>query len=184
MNHIASTEVTIVDVKPFEIAETLAAGKVDAIEIWEPITHEVIKNLNSNAIAWPGQADQDFYWLLVGREEVIQKKPTAIEKLLLALRQAADFMKQQPREAQVIMSKWLQVPISRLQSGKFTKRYELFLDQGLILAMEDEARWLIRNRRPNRTKVPDYLDFIAAEALSKVDPKAVSMVLPARSDEE
>ena len=101
------------------MADALAAGKVDAVLIWEPIIYEVIKKIDSQAITWPAQGGQDFYWLLVGREEVIKKKPAAIEKLLLALRQAAEFMKQQPGEAQDDHGPMAAGSPGRLQAGKY-----------------------------------------------------------------
>ena len=49
--------------------------------VWEPITYDIIKKMGHNAITWPAQGGQDFYWLLVAREEVIKKKAAALEKL-------------------------------------------------------------------------------------------------------
>ena len=54
------------------------------------------------------------------------------------------------------------------------------LDQGLLLAMEDQARWMISNKLTDRTQVPNYLNYIDAEALLKVDPKTVAWCCPAR----
>ena len=139
---------------------------------------EVVKKVGANAITWPAQGGQDLYWLLVARREVVKGNPAAIEKLMLALMEAADFMKQQPGEAQAVKARWLKVPLARLQSGKFPKRYELFLDQALILAMEDEARWMIDNKRTGQTRVPDFLDYFCATPLARIAPKAVSMVIP------
>jgi NitT/TauT family transport system substrate-binding protein len=178
LNNIALKEVKIIDVKPWDLAEVINSGKVDAVLIWEPIIYDIIKKLDSNAIVWPAQGDQDLYWLLVGREEVIKTKPAAIERLLLALMQAADFVKQQAGEAQAIMSRWLQVPVARLQTDGFPKRYELFLDQGLILAMEDEARWLMQNKLTEQTRLPDFLDYFSVDPLTKVNPKAVRIIIP------
>jgi NitT/TauT family transport system substrate-binding protein len=44
--------------------------------------------------------------------------------------------------------------------------------------MEDEARWMIQNRLTDKTQVPNYLDYLATEALGQVNPKAVRLVLP------
>jgi NitT/TauT family transport system substrate-binding protein len=183
LNQIDPSEVTIVDIKPLNLAEALATGKVDAVQIWEPIIYDVVKEIGPQAaITWPAQGGQDLYWLLLSRKELIKKNPAVIERLLLALMQAADFIKQQPKEAQVIVARWLKVPISRVQSGKFPKRYELFLDQALILAMEDEARWMIRQKLNGRKQVPDFLDYLDPEALLKADPKAVRLVLPGKGN--
>ena len=76
------------------------------------------------------------------------------------------------------MAHWTKEPVADLQAGKYPMRYELTLDQGLLLAMEDQARWMMGNKLTYQTKVPNYLDYIDAEALLKVDPKAVSMMIP------
>jgi NitT/TauT family transport system substrate-binding protein len=178
LNNIAPAEVTLVDIKPLNLAAALAAGKVDAVQIWEPIIYDIVNKIGPNAITWPAQEGQDLYWLLLGQREVIKKNPAAIEKLLLALMQAADFMKQQPGQAQVIMARWLKVPMARLQSGKFPKRYELFLDQALILAMEDEARWLINQKRTEQIRLPDFLDYFNAAPLAQIAPQAVTIIIP------
>jgi len=179
LNQIDPGQVTIVDIKPLHLAEALATGKVDAVQIWEPIIYDVVKKIGSQAaITWPAQGGQDLYWLLLCRKELIKKNPAAIKKLLLALMQAADFIRQQPGEAQAIMARWLKVPVTRLQSGKFPKRFELFLDQALILAMEDEARWLISNKRTDQTRLPDFLDYFYAAPLAQIAPKEVTIIIP------
>jgi NitT/TauT family transport system substrate-binding protein len=180
LNQIDPAEVTIVDIKPLKLAEALATGKVDAVQIWEPIIYDVVKKIGPKAVTWPAQGGQDLYWLLLCRKELIRKNPAAMERLLLTLMQAADFLKEQPEEAQAIMARWLKVPMARVQSGKFPKRYELFLDQALLLAMEDQARWMIENKLTDRKKVPNFLEDIDADLLLKTDPKAVRLVLPSK----
>ena len=180
LHHIAPDDVTVVDLKPRDLAEALASGKVDAVQIWEPIVYDVLTRSGANAVSWPAQGGQDLYWLLVGREATLRQHPAAVAKLLRALLQAADFVREHPREAQAVMARWLKVPIARVQSGKFPKRYEVFLDQGLLLAMEDEARWLIDNQRVPATRLPDFLDYFYAAPLAGVAPQAVRLVIPAK----
>lgn len=178
LNHISLKEVTVVDVKPSDLANALAAGKLDAVLVWAPVAHDVIKKAAPNAVVWPAQGGQNVYRLLVTREEYINKKPVVLEKLLGALERAAEFAKEHPDEAQAIIAHRLKVKIGDLQAGKSSINYELFLDQALLLAMEDQARWLIQNRLIDRAKVPNYLDYFHAEALSKVDPEAVRLIIP------
>ncbi len=177
-SHLSLKEVNLVDLNPLDLADALATGKVDAVTIWEPVAYDIVKKLGPNAIAWSSQGGQDYYWLLVSREEVIKKKSAAIERMLLALDQAANFMKEQPMEARAIIAKWMDIPIADLETEKFPMRYELFLGQGLILAMEDEARWMIRNQLTDQTRLPDFLDFFAARPLARVVPKAVQIIIP------
>ena len=181
LHHIGPDDVTVIDLKPRDLAEALASGKVDAVQIWEPIVYDVLARNGANAVSWPAQGSQDLYWLLVGRDDTVRENPAALAKLLRALLQAADFVREHPREAQAVMARWLQVPIERVQSGKFPKRYEVFLDQGLLLAMEDEARWLIDNRRVPATRLPDFLDYLDAAPLAGVAPQAVRLVIPVQT---
>jgi NitT/TauT family transport system substrate-binding protein len=176
--NIPLDKVTIVDVNPPDHAGTLAAGRVDAVLTWEPIIYDILKKVGNNAIQWPAQEGQDFYWLLVSREDVIKDKMVALEKLLRTLTQAANFAKNKPEEVRKIIARWTKVPLADLQADGFPIAHKLFLDQGLLLAMEDQARWMIRNKLTDKTGLPNYLDYIDAEVLAKVDPKAVRLIIP------
>jgi len=50
------------------------------------------------------------------------------------------------------------------------------LDQSLVLALEDEARWAIKNKLTSKTKVPNYLNHIHLDALKSVAPSAVTII--------
>ncbi len=52
----------------------------------------------------------------------------------------------------------------------------LSLSQVLIIAMEDEARWAIKNNLTDATEVPNYLDYIYFDALEAVKPDAVNII--------
>jgi hypothetical protein len=52
----------------------------------------------------------------------------------------------------------------------------LTLDQSLVLAMEDEARWMIENNLTADKQVPNFLDFIHEEALEAIKPQAVNII--------
>ncbi len=180
LNNIALGDVTVVDVRPGEMADALAGGKVDAVLVWAPVTDGIIKKLGNNAVVWPAQGGQNVYRLLVTREEVIRTRGAVLERLLRALDRAADFLERQPEAGKGIIAQRLQVSTADLQSGKAPINYEPFLDQGLLLAMEDQARWLIKNRLTDKSQVPNFLNYIHAEPLSHVDPKAVRLVLPGK----
>ena len=46
-------------------------------------------------------------------------------------------------------------------------RFSLTLDQSLVLAMEDEARWMIANNLTNATAVPDFRQYIYTDGTGK-----------------
>jgi hypothetical protein len=69
---------------------------------------------------------------------------------------------------------------STVRKGNDRAHDELCRDQDVLLTMEDKARWLIQNRLTDRTRVPNYHDYLYPEALRQVNPKAVRMIIPAK----
>jgi NitT/TauT family transport system substrate-binding protein len=55
-------------------------------------------------------------------------------------------------------------------------QFSLSLDQSLILAMEDEARWMIKNKLTKETNVPNFLDYIYEDGLKAVKPETVNII--------
>ena len=54
-------------------------------------------------------------------------------------------------------------------------QFAVSLDQSLILALEDEARWTAETSGSGAT-IPNFLDFIYADGLKAVQPDAVTIV--------
>jgi len=52
----------------------------------------------------------------------------------------------------------------------------LSLDQSLVLAMEDEGRWMIRNNLTRERSVPDYRNYIYTKGLEEIKPEAVNII--------
>jgi NitT/TauT family transport system substrate-binding protein len=50
------------------------------------------------------------------------------------------------------------------------------LDQSLIAAMEDEARWMIKNGLTTEKAVPDFTNYLYLDGLKAVKPEAVSII--------
>ena len=143
-------------------------GKVDAVLAWEPNSFTIFKKMGKDCITWPAQGGQDFYWLLMTCEETIEQRFSVLVKMLQALDQAAEFFQKRPTESLAIISEWTKVSLDDLQK---LKRYELVLDQGLLLAMEDQARWLIQNRLTDRTQVPDLPELYLSRGALESQPQ-------------
>ena len=170
-------DVETVDLNPTDLETALAQGKVDAVIPWDPVTYEIKTKMGDKIISWPGQCKQQRYALLVAREEIVKTRPTVLEKLLRALFQAEAFLKEHPNAKTSAIPKRLRV-VSGLKGNEFT--YNVSLGQGLLLAMEDQAAWIIENRLTTQTEIPNFMEYISPEALQKVDSKAVQLVIPSK----
>jgi NitT/TauT family transport system substrate-binding protein len=52
----------------------------------------------------------------------------------------------------------------------------LGLDQSLVIAMEDEARWMIANNLTAEKQVPNFNNYIYEDALKAMKPEAVNII--------
>jgi NitT/TauT family transport system substrate-binding protein len=55
-------------------------------------------------------------------------------------------------------------------------QFSLTLDQGLVAAMEDEARWMIANGLTTEKQIPDFLNYIYVDGLEAVKPQVVNII--------
>jgi NitT/TauT family transport system substrate-binding protein len=50
------------------------------------------------------------------------------------------------------------------------------LDQTILITLEDEARWAIREGLIDKKEIPNYLDFIYMDLLENVKPEAITII--------
>jgi NitT/TauT family transport system substrate-binding protein len=169
-------EIEIINFKPTEIVDAILKGTIDGAASFVPYSDAIRKSLGTNAMAWPIQGQQDFYMLLVARAPFIKTYPSRIERLLRALIDAEQFMKEHVTEAQKIVEERANLDHSTLISLWPKSRFEVRLDQDLLILMEHETRWAMRNKLMTGTRLPNYLDFIYIDGLEKVKPVAVTII--------
>jgi len=179
-NGLSTREVELVNLKPFAMAEALSEGQVDAVMVWEPAAYEIKKMGGDKIVSWSGQGDQPYYWLLVSTDRFIKTRPQVVERLFRGLAQAEEYIKSNHEENINILAAQVQLDPVMLKKIWPKYSYKLSFDQSLLIAMEDQARWMIKSRLSDKTQVPNYLDYIDAEALLKVDPKAVKLIIPGK----
>jgi len=169
-------EVTLVDLKPSQEAESLIKGEVDAVLIWDPYAHSIEKSLGRNAVIWPAQSGQMMYWLLIARREYITEHPELIDRLLNSFNLAEQFAISNPDKAKQIIQTRLKADEAYVERIWPNTRPALSLDQGLIIAMEDESRWMIDSNLISNRKMPYYPDYIYWQGLKKVKPSSVTVI--------
>ena len=177
LNGISIQEVTVVDLKtPAEWENAVADGVVDAIVTAQPYADLASKRLGSNAIVWPVQGGQYTSGLVVSSEEWITTHPEIVKRFLKSLAQAEEYVVRHPAETKAIMQKKLNVDASFVESAWSLDQFSLTLDQSLITAMEDQARWMIKRSLTSEKQVPDFDEYIYPDALEAVKPEAVNLI--------
>jgi NitT/TauT family transport system substrate-binding protein len=175
-NRIPKESVEIVYYPPSEIVKALLSGAADAAISWPPYTAEMGKQLGAKAANWPAQSGQDYYYALIAREGFLKRQPKMMEGFLSALSEAEEYIAKYPDRTQTLLLNRLKVDRETLLSTWSRARFRLELTQDLLVLMEREAKWAIRNKLVEKRETPNYLDFLYFQGLEKIKPEAVSIV--------
>ena len=176
LNGMKLGDVTIVNVSPSDSVGAITNGTVDAIIIWQPYAYTIENLLGDNAVIWPAQSSQLTYIVEVARNEWITQHPDLVNRFLTSLAQAQDYFDNHPGESEAIIQKKLNYTDAYMASVWPKNVFSLSLDQSLILAMEDEARWMMSNNLTNATEVPNFLNYVYVDGLETVKPNSVNVI--------
>ncbi len=178
LNGMTMQDLTVVNLKtPLEWANAVVDGSIDAVVTARAPANSARDRLGSNAVVWSAQSNRPMYALVIASDEWIKAHPELLKRFLKSLSQAEEFVIRNPTEAKNIVRKRLNFSAAYMETVWSQNQYGLSLDQSLITAMEDEARWMIKNNQPtNESLVPDFLDCIYEDALGTVKSEAVDII--------
>lgn len=176
LHGINMTDITQVDVKPSQYVEAIENGSVDAVLAWDPHTDTIIERLGPNAVVWPAQSGQLGYWNVLVRDGWAAQHPETVSRFLRSIDQAVDYSIYHPAEAKAILQKRTLFNDTYIATTLSNTQFTLSLDESLITAMEDEARWMINNNRTSVKKVPDFRDNFYLDGLKSIKPESVNII--------
>ncbi len=176
LNGLNIQDVRLVDVQPSKSIELIAGGGVEAVVTWEPYSSRLKAQLGEKAAIWPVQSSQSGYGVIICRNDWLDRHQQSVTLVLKSLARAEDYLIRHPRESQQMVKKRVSYDDAFMEIFWSENQFSVSLDHSLVLAMEDEARWLIRNHLTDAAQVPDFLDFIYVEALKAVKPAAVNII--------
>ncbi|WP_232064048.1 ABC transporter substrate-binding protein [Undibacterium sp. YM2] len=169
-------DVTMINYKPEEFADAIERGEVDAVATWEPFLNTMMTRLGDNGVIFYGKDVYESLYNVVGMRSYISAEPETIKKVLRALDQGSNYCNEMPDAARILHEAGKKTNTKEQRTAWATYRFEIGLDQGLLLALEDQARWAIKNKLTNKTEVPNYLDYIYLDGMEKVKPSAVTII--------
>jgi ABC-type nitrate/sulfonate/bicarbonate transport system substrate-binding protein len=167
--------VTLVNLKTTEYVQAIVNGTVDAVvSSVRAVVDQIQTQLGNNTVVWSAENNQPAFLLLVCRSDWATQHPDTIVRFLKSLSTAEEYIISNPASAQVIVEKYINQTITQKSWSDY--RFSLTLDQSLIVAMQNEARWLINNNLTNATQIPDFLNNIYLDGLKSVKPEAVNII--------
>lgn len=167
--------VTLVDVPPGQIAQSLADGVIDATATWQPIVSAAQLALGENAQTFTEANAYTETHLVVGRTDFFIAHPKAIEKLVRALLRAEQFNRSAPEKAMKLVADRLKIDIQVLRPIWNYFNFSVNLLQSQLITLEDEARWAMERGYANKGPVHNFLPNMYLDALLAVLSERVTV---------
>jgi ABC-type nitrate/sulfonate/bicarbonate transport system substrate-binding protein len=168
-------DVALVDIKPAEFVKAVITGDVDGLITWQPYIYRIQKEL-SEVVVWPAQSSQPVFGVLVCSRGWLVEHTDTVRRFLKSLRDAEDYLTRHPDKAMGIVQRRLNYDDAYIASVWPQHRFSLSLDQTLIVAMKDEAQWMINNSLTTEKTIPNFVNLIHLDGLKAVKPEAVNVI--------
>jgi len=176
LNNISIHQVSLIDTRASDSEKAIAGGEVEAVATWEPWVAQINRRMGKELVTLPLQSGQYAYWNLVSTPEWINIHRNTIKRLINSLVQAESYLASHPRETKEIIRKRMKFDEDYLDIIWQRYQFSLSLDQSLITAMEDEARWMIKNNLTRENTIPDFTNYIYIDGLKAIKPEAVNII--------
>jgi len=174
LNALSYEDVELVDLRPPEIVEAISNGDIDAGFTWDPYTYNIKKELGDNAISWFG--GEDFYFVLLTKEDWIESNPAAAERFIKSVLEAEDYIKDNSEEAKEFVKNRFDYESDYIDYSWPQQEFVVTLEQAMLITFEDQARWRIKNKLTEATEILNYLNYIYMDALEAVKPEAIGII--------
>ena len=168
-------DVTLSNMPPSQYMQAITNGSIEAL-LTGNFIDQIQERLGDNAVIWPTQNGQNSYYIMSCRSDWAASHPTQINRFLKSLAQAEDYMINHPNEAKAIVQKRLNYTDAYMAKIWPKNEFSLSLDQSLVVAMEDEGRWMIANNLTTAKTIPDIRDHIYTKGLREVKPESVNVI--------
>jgi NitT/TauT family transport system substrate-binding protein len=173
---LSEQDVTLSFLKAEELSDALFADNIDAFSMREPFIGQAKGLLGDNAVVFsePGLYLKTFH--VVAMQRFIQQKPERIRRIMRVLLRAERFVRENPDPAVKLVAEKLQLPESELETVWPQLNLQVSLDQGILSSLEDKARWAVKNEITDQKNIPNFLNYVYAEALKQVRPERVTII--------
>ena len=170
---LARRELRTVPLKPEEMRQAIRDRSVDAVCTWNYPLSQIERDLGiTGAVFYDREIYTETFNIAVARE-VLDGRPEAVQAFLRALIKAEQFVARQPEEAQVIVASATAVDQNLIREVWDAFNYSVRLDQTLLITLEDETRWAIKQKLTEQAVMPDYRKIIHEDSLLAIKAAAV-----------
>jgi sulfonate transport system substrate-binding protein len=168
--------VRIINSKPDEAVNSLLEGKLDAVAVWHPYVAIMKKKLAEKATIFRDEKIYTENFCVIAKDTFVRERPDAIKKVLRALIKAEEFVKNRPAESVDILAELMGTDLILAKEIMDIHDYRVTLDQSLIISIEDQTRWAVKNGLTDKVSTPNYIEYIYFDGLNSVRPESVRII--------
>ena len=175
-NRLSVSDVEMVHIRTVDLPAALKNGEVDAISVWQPYTQKAKKLLKGNAIEMPSSEIYRTTFNLAVMKGVAKEHPEILRRFLRAIDKAAAFIKKNRKISQDIIAETFKLDNGTVSAAWDDFTFRLSLDQALLVAWDEIARWAIQSNFIDKKRLPNYLNFVYLDALEAVKPESITII--------
>jgi NitT/TauT family transport system substrate-binding protein len=174
-NGVSKETLNIMDISHPELPDALKRGDVDAFAGSDFAYLRGRQLIGKQGVTFVEPGLTNHAACLTVKKEWLRANPEIAKKVLRALVKAEKELAMHPEELTALLARSLKMPVEELKSIMDDQHNKVSLDQILLLALEDEARWMQENGVVRGKPLPNYLHFIDPSILKTVNPEAIGL---------
>jgi ABC-type nitrate/sulfonate/bicarbonate transport system substrate-binding protein len=173
---LTKSDVTLVSLRPQDMAAALSSGGIDAMDTWEPHISNAEKALGAKVKELNTKGIYAETFNIVTMQDYLAANPDVMLKFLRSMLDAEKWMKANREEAISIVAKTVGMNRDDLAQiwNKFI--YQVALDKRTIDVLRNHAEWrLTSGNAPAGATMPDFSKVIFPGPLKQVAPDRVNL---------
>lgn len=151
-------------------------GRIDAVVVFQPFIVKLEAEMGDRIKVFYGEDVYAFRFLLVGKPSYIDSHPQEVRGVLRALIAANQAIRANPAQARRSVGNALNIDDATMTQLFEPENYAVSLDQAMLLALDDQTRWAMKEGLVESRPMPNYLNFMKYQDLAAVLPTAVTIV--------
>ena len=173
---LSLADVEVQSMSPQALPLALEAGEIDAATLWLPDLAMVRQRMGAQAVMIEGRDIFVYRMLIVGRTDYLDSHVAEVAQVLGAIAEATETIQAEPAQARAVIAAAIGLDPAVLQPAFAPADFQLQLDQALLLALGDQARWAVRKGLASPVPEQDYRRLLHPQALQRARPTAMRLV--------
>lgn len=170
------SDVTLVSLRPQDMAAALSSGGIDAMNTWEPHVANAKKAFGAKVkqIDTKGVYSETFN--IVTMQDFLASRQSVVLSFLKAMLEAEKWMKENRDEAITVVAETVGMSRDDLAPIWSEYVYEVALDDKTLDVLQAHAAWRLESgNAPSGATMPDFSKVIFADPLRKLAPDRVKL---------